>query len=59
MIDLTGQPYVKLGTAFRYRVSYDSACKCRPHPWEEASRLQHLSYARSGQIHATATTQQP
>jgi hypothetical protein len=59
MVDLTGQPYVKLGTAFRYRVSYDSTCKCRPHPWEEASRQQHLSYARSGQIHATATTQQP
>lgn len=55
MIDLTGQPYAKLGTAFRYRVSYDLACKCRPHPWEEASRQQHLSYARSGQIHATAT----
>ena len=59
MIGLTGQPYVKLGTAFRYRVSYDSTCKCRPHPWEEASRQQHLSYARSSQIHATATTQQP
>jgi hypothetical protein len=59
MVDLTGQPYVKIGTAFRYRVSYDSTCKCRPHPWEEASRQQHLSYARSGQIHATATTQQP
>jgi len=55
MVDLAGQPYVKLGTAFRYRVSYDSACKCRPHPWEEASRQQHLSYARTGQIHATAT----
>lgn len=59
MVDLTGQPYAKLGTAFRYRVSYDSACKCRPHPWEEASRQQHLSYARPGQIHATATTQKP
>jgi hypothetical protein len=59
MVDLNGQPYAKLGTAFRYRVSYDSACKCRPHPWEEASRQQHLSYARSGQVHATATTQQP
>ena len=59
MIDLTGQPYAKLGTAFRHRVSYDSACKCRPHPWEEASRQQHLSYARSGQIHATATIQKP
>lgn len=59
MVDLTGQPYVKLGTAFRYRANYDAACKCRPHPWEEASRQQHLSYARYGQIHATATTQKP
>lgn len=59
MVDLTGQPYAKLRTAFRYRVSYDSACKCRPHPWEEASRQQHLSYARPGQVHATATTHKP
>ena len=59
MVDLKGQPYAKLGTAFRYRVNYDSACKCRPHPWEEASRQQHLSYARPGQVHATATTHKP
>jgi len=55
MVDLKGQPYAKLGNAFRYRVSYDSACKCRPHPWEEAARQRHLSYTRSDQLHATAT----
>jgi hypothetical protein len=44
MVDLSGQPYAKLGTAFRHRVGYDPACKCRPHPWEASSRQRHSSY---------------
>jgi hypothetical protein len=44
MVDLSGQPYAKLGTAFRHRVGYDPACKCRPHPWETSSRQRHSSY---------------
>lgn len=44
MVDLSGQPYAKLGNAFRHRVGYDPACKCRPHPWETSSRQRHSSY---------------
>lgn len=44
MVDLSGRPYAKLGNAFRHRVGYDPACKCRPHPWEESSRQRHSSY---------------
>lgn len=59
MVDMKGQPYAKLPTAFRYRVRYDPACKCQPHPWEAASRHRHLSYAQPDQVHATATTHKP
>lgn len=34
MVDLNGQPYTELSTAFLYRSKYDASCKCRPHPWE-------------------------
>jgi Protein of unknown function (DUF2865) len=44
MVDLSGRPYAKLGNAFRHRVGYDPACKCRPHPWETSSRLRHSGY---------------
>lgn len=49
MVDLKGQPYAKLGVAFRFRVRYDAACKCRPHPWETASRQRHQDYPRAEQ----------
>ena len=45
MEDLDGRPYKKLATAFRYKTKYDEACKCRPHPWEEASTNRHKVYA--------------
>jgi hypothetical protein len=45
MQDLKGQLYTKLPNAFLYRTKYDAACKCQPHPWEEASRLRHRIYA--------------
>lgn len=45
MEDLDGRPYRKLTTAFRYKTTYDEACKCRPHPWEEASTTRHKVYA--------------
>ena len=44
MVDLSGRPYAKLGNAFRHRVGYDPACKCRPHPWETPSRQRHSGY---------------
>ncbi|NJO34246.1 MAG: DUF2865 domain-containing protein [Rhodospirillales bacterium] len=55
MVDMNGQPYTRLASAFRYRVRYDPTCKCHPHPWEAASRQRHLSYALPDQVHATAT----
>jgi hypothetical protein len=45
MEDLNGNPYRDLPTAFLYKTKYDPSCKCRPHPWEEASRDQHRIYA--------------
>lgn len=53
MADLKGQPYAKLGTAFRFRVRYDAACKCRPHPWETASRQRHQDYSSADQQQTT------
>lgn len=45
MQDLQGRPYRQLRTAFLYRTEYMPACKCQPHPWEEASRDRHRMYA--------------
>ena len=45
MQDLQGRPYKKLATAFLFRASYDESCKCRSHPWEEASLDRHRLYA--------------
>jgi hypothetical protein len=45
MVDLNGQRYERLRTAYLYRTSYDPSCKCKPHPWEQEARLQHRIYA--------------
>lgn len=50
MSDLKGQPYSKLKTAGLYRKTYDEACKCRPHAWEEASLNRHRIYALDAQL---------
>jgi hypothetical protein len=55
MVSLDGQPYKSLGTAFLYRATYDPACKCRAHPWEEAAIERHKGYARSGEVRAEAS----
>jgi hypothetical protein len=47
MIDLNGQPYTKLGTAFQYRVKYNASCKCRAHPWEAEAQAKHQAYGAS------------
>lgn len=55
MVDLKGQAYASLKTAFRYRAVYDEACKCQPHPWEQASLDRHKMYAEleaSGKLKA-------
>ncbi len=45
MEDLDGKPYKKLQTAFLFRAKYEPSCKCRAHPWEEASQTRHRTYA--------------
>jgi hypothetical protein len=45
MIDLQGRPYRQLRTAFLYRTEFVPSCKCRPDPWESASRDRHRAYA--------------
>jgi hypothetical protein len=54
MVNLEGQPYKSLGTAFLYRSTYDANCKCRPHPWEAEAVERHKSYAKSPQVSAAA-----
>lgn len=45
MVDLRGQAYAKLKTAFLYRTTYNESCKCRPHAWEQVSLDRHRLYA--------------
>jgi Protein of unknown function (DUF2865) len=45
MEDLEGRPYVRLTTAFQFRVAYDASCTCKPHPWQDASIALHRRYA--------------
>jgi hypothetical protein len=45
MVDLTGQPYARLKTANLFRTQYVEDCKCKPHPWEQASVDRHRMYA--------------
>jgi Protein of unknown function (DUF2865) len=59
MVDLKGNPYTKLRTAFLFRSNFDQACKCNAHPWEQASKDRHRIYAleaekRKGSQHAAA-----
>jgi Protein of unknown function (DUF2865) len=46
-VDLQGQPYRKLDTAFRYRTEYDASCTCRGNPWDEAALARHRAYAEA------------
>lgn len=49
MVDLKGQPYSRLKTAFLYRTAYEPSCKCKPHPWEEQATDRHRMYALQAQ----------
>ena len=44
MVDLQGQPYTALKTAFLYRRTLISGCGCRPAPWSAAERFRHHEY---------------
>lgn len=45
MVDLSGRPYARLDTAFRYRTTYDAACQCRAEPWSQEAQDRHRMYA--------------
>jgi len=45
MEDVRGNPYRRLRTAFLYRTTFDEACKCKPHPWEQEAMDRHRLYA--------------
>jgi len=45
MVDLRGQPYRQLSTAFLYRTEYVAACRCKPNPWDAEAQERHRMYA--------------
>lgn len=45
MTSLSGAPYKSLKTAFRFRTTYDSQCKCKANPWEQQAKDTHRLYA--------------
>lgn len=45
MVDLRGQPYKQLSTAFLYRTQYVPQCRCKPNPWDAEAQERHRMYA--------------
>jgi Protein of unknown function (DUF2865) len=45
MQDLSGQPYGRLKTAYRFQTTYDAACRCTAQPWEQQAQDRHRVYA--------------
>ena len=45
MVDLRGQPYRQLSTAFLYRTEYVPQCRCKPNPWDAEAQERHRMYA--------------
>jgi hypothetical protein len=45
MVDLRGQPYKQLSTAFLYRTQYVPQCRCKPNPWDAEAQERHRLYA--------------
>ena len=61
-VDLQGQPYRKLATAFRYRNEYDASCTCRGNPWDEEALARHRAYAeaeKAGKAKPVAAADKP
>ena len=54
-VDLKGQSYTQLATAYKYRKTQVEGCRCRPEPWSESERDRHGRYAAAAQ----ATAEQP
>jgi hypothetical protein len=59
MVNLQGDPYKGLATAFIYRTIYDPNCKCHPHPWEAAAIARYKAYADESKARAVAQQTRP
>jgi hypothetical protein len=46
MVDLAGQPYRALPTAFQHQTHFNPACTCRGNPWDAERLAEHLRHAR-------------
>ena len=47
MVDLEGQPYSELKSAFVFRTNYKASCTCKPHTWEREALDRHRAYAEA------------
>jgi len=45
MTDLSGRAYEYINTAFLYRKKLVKSCTCKPMPWSNSARAQHMQYA--------------
>jgi hypothetical protein len=55
MVDLSGQSYSRLKTAFLYRKKRDESCACRPPAWSPEARARHETLALDGNTPPTAS----
>lgn len=53
MVDTSGRAYSQLPTAFLYRKTYVSGCKCKPDPWSQSELRRHDTYARDERVKET------
>jgi hypothetical protein len=44
MVDLRGEPYMKLATANRFKATYVADCTCQGNPWDQGTIARHQSY---------------
>ncbi len=45
LVDLNGHRYEKMSYAFKYRKTFNAACRCRPQSWTDSELQRHSSYA--------------
>jgi hypothetical protein len=44
MVDMRGQPYAQMPTAFVYRKKLVEGCTCKPAPWSAETAARHQGY---------------
>lgn len=54
MVDLNGQSYRQLPTAFLNQTTYVENCTCRGHPWDQDAIARHQAYAAQAAQRAAA-----